>query len=113
MTISDWILVGSTLLGAILATTGVALLSRREPEIVGPEDDLPKTPIGRLRQVIEARDWERALPPILVMAGLVTLMLFGSLCLIVIRDQAYGGGTMLVVALAAIVKLYRDWKLGA
>jgi hypothetical protein len=47
------------------------------------------------------------------MSGLILLMVFGSLCLVIIRGQLYGGGIMLVVAVAAIVKLVRDWQRGA
>ncbi len=113
MTFPEWILIGLTVAGALVATFGVALMSRRNPEIVMPEDGLAETPIGRLKQVIAAGDWDKALPPVLVMGGLITLMFFGALCLILIRDQLYGGGTMLTVAIAAIVKLVRDWQRGA
>ena len=113
MTFAEWILIGLTIVGAVVATVGVALMSRRDPEIVMPGDGHAATPIGRLRQVIESGDWQKALPPVLVMGGLVTLMLFGSLCLMLIRDQLYGGGTMLAVAIAAMVKLARDWQRGA
>ncbi|HAC80384.1 hypothetical protein OAE84_00450 [bacterium] len=113
MTFPNWILIGLTLAGAIIATFGVALMSRREPEIVRPEDGLATTPIGRLKAVIQSGDWNKALPPVLVMSGLILLMVFGSLCLVIIRGQLYGGGIMLVVAVAAIVKLVRDWQRGA
>ena len=46
------------------------------------------------------------------MAGLITLMLFGSLSLMIIGQELKGGGIMLVVAIAAIVKLVRDWQRG-
>jgi hypothetical protein len=113
MTFPDWILIALTLAGAVIATFGVALMSRREPEIVKPQDGLATTPIGRLKEVMQARDWNKALPPVLVMSGLITLMLFGSLSLMIIGEQIEGGGIMLVVAIAAIVKLVRDWQRGA
>lgn len=113
MSALDWILVGLTFGGMITATVGVSLLSRRKPEIVNPEDGRPATPIGRLKEVIGAGDWNRALPPVLVMGGLVTFMVSGALYLMVSLGQVYGGGTMLLVAIGAIVKLVLDWRRGA
>lgn len=112
MTFLHWILIGLTIAGAITATFGVALMSRRKPESVRPGDGLAATPIGRLKQVIASGDWNKALAPVLVMAGLITLMLFGSLSLMIIGQELKGGGIMLVVAIAAIVKLVRDWQRG-
>jgi hypothetical protein len=96
----------------LVAGCGVALLSRRAPELVNPEDDLPTTPIGRLKRAVAAGEWERVWPSLLVIGGMTTFMLFGSLSLILVADRAPSGGSMLLVAVVAIGKLVRDWQRG-
>lgn len=109
----DWTLIVITLAGMLTSLVGVALYSRREPEIVNPEDGLPATPIGRLRAVIEAGDWKRAGPAVLLMGGMVTFMISGALALIITAGSTRGGGSMLLVAIGAVVKLVLDWRRAA
>lgn len=113
MTALDWSLIAITVAGMITAGVGVALYSRREPQIVNPEDGLPKTPIGRLRAAIEAGDWQLAGPAVLLMGGMVTFMISGALALIITAGSTRGGGSMLLVAIAAVVKLVWDWRRAA
>lgn len=95
-----------------MAGIGVLLLSRRRPKLVNPGDHLPTTPIGRLKRAIEAGEWERVWPSLLVIGGMTTFMLFGSLSLILLADRARSGSSMLLVTIVAIGKLVRDWQRG-
>jgi hypothetical protein len=117
------LLVTATLLSALLiAFGGVALVRPRargaapstpspSPENGGAEANgsVPTTPLARLKALIAARDWRRALPSLLIIAGILGVMLFGSLSLIFVLGHTGAGVASLAVSLYATARLALDY----
>ena len=112
------LLVTATLASALAAVLGGILLVRRadarsaSPEVprypaVANAD--PTTPLGRLKGVIQARDWGAALPSLLALGGILGVMLFGALALIFALDQERSGWPMLILAILTIGWAAREY----
>ena len=117
------LLVTATLLSAMLiAFGGVALLRPRPQEkpaespAPAPQNALADDPaaskpaaLAHLKDLVEARDWGRALPSLLIIAGLLGVMLFGSLSLLFVFGQKTAGVASLGVSLYATIRLAYDY----
>lgn len=118
------LLVTATLLFALLIAFGGAALVRPRPDPApsstsapAPQasDDAPATdaappkPLSRLKALVAARDWSRALPSLLIIAGILGVMLFGSLSLIFVLGQTGAGVASLGVWLFTTFKLALDY----
>jgi hypothetical protein len=118
------LLVTATLLSALLIAFGGAALVRprahRDPSPApspSPQDGSaegtsgePAKPLARLKALIAARDWSRAVPSLLIIAGLLGVMLFGSLSLIFVFGQTGAGVATLAVSLYSITRLAFDYS---
>lgn len=110
------LLVTATLACALATIVGSIALARGSgrPTVAGAEGPPPpganaSTPFGRLKATIEAGDWGRAGPALLVMGGLLGIMLFGSLALIFVFDQARSGWPMFGLAVVTIGWAIREY----
>lgn len=122
------LLVTATLLFALLIAFGAVGLvrpparERRAPAEVAPAsavgvpqdaaatgDATPGSGMRRLKDVLRARDWRRALPSLLIITGLLGVMLFGSLSLIYVLEQTAAGIASLGVLLFTIGRLAYDY----
>lgn len=107
------LLVTATLACAVAALFGGIALLRRPADAEGaPEPGTSSegtTPFGRLKAVIDARDWRRAGPPLLVLGGILGIMLFGSLALIFVFEQERSGWPMLGLAVLTIAWAVREY----
>jgi hypothetical protein len=121
-----FLLIATLLSVALIAFGAVALLFPRpaparspagedlaRPSLPGKEasgrGSVPTTPVARLKAVVRARDWRRALPSLLVIAGLLGVMLFGSLAMVFVFGHTGAGVASLAVTVFAIVKLAIDY----
>jgi len=76
----------------------------------GPAADAtPATPMARLKAVVRAGDWRRALPSLLVIAGVLGVMTFGSLAMVFVFGHRGAGIAALAVTLFAITRLVIDY----
>jgi hypothetical protein len=62
-----------------------------------------------LKRLVRAGDWRRALPPLLVIVGLLGFMLFGAIALLIGLAQKVTGVILLAVAVFAIAKVALDY----
>ena len=104
----------ATLACALLALFGGIAMARRPPASAprpAEAASLPvaATPFGRLKTVIEAGDWSRALPPLLVLGGILGVMLFGALSLIFVFGQDRSGWPMFALAVLTIAWAVREY----
>jgi hypothetical protein len=72
-------------------------------------DATPATPMARLKAVLRTGDWRRALPSLLVIAGVLGVMIFGSLAMLFVFGHAAAGIGALAVTLFAIARLVIDY----
>jgi hypothetical protein len=72
-------------------------------------DATPATPMARLKAVLRTGDWRRALPSLLVIAGVLGVMIFGSLAMLFVFGHAAAGIASLAVTLFAIARLVIDY----
>ena len=91
---------------------GIGLARNRAEAEISAAEAAATSPLGRLRAVVEAGQWNRARPPMLVLGGLLGLMVFGSLVLVFDFDQPRGGWPMFVLALCTIVWALRQYRQG-
>jgi hypothetical protein len=121
------LLVVATLLSVALIAFGAVALAFHRPRAAVPDDagepiaqgdtraaaggasDAVKTPVARLKAVVRARDWRRALPSLLVIAGLLGVMVFGSLAMLFVFGHAFAGISALAVTAYAIGRLAIDY----
>ena len=108
------LLVTATLACALAALSGGIALTRRNPPTPseGPLPEAtatPKTPIGRLKRTIDAGDWQKALPGLLIVGGILGIMLFGSRALIFVFDQERSGWPMLALGGLTIAWTTREY----
>jgi hypothetical protein len=118
------LLVTATLFSALLiAFGGVALVRPRArsnsvPSTTSPAPESgvaeanasePTTPLARLKALIAVRDWRRALPSLLIIAGILGVMLFGSLSLVFVLGHTGAGVASLAVSLYATARLALDY----
>jgi hypothetical protein len=127
------LLLTATLLSALLIAFGGVALVRRRPAGVAsdqapsdaaappsraraPGDPAPgapaqaATPMARLKSVLREGDWRRALPSLLVIAGLLGVMFFGSLSMVFVFGQTGTGAAALAVTVFAIARLAYDYS---
>jgi hypothetical protein len=116
------LLITATLLSALLIAFGGAALVRPRARTdaddapsARPQDDLagasaqPTPPLARLKALVAARDWARVMPSLLIIAGLLGVMLFGSLSLLFVLGHTAAGVASLAVSLFAMAKLAIDY----
>jgi hypothetical protein len=115
-----FLLVATLLSVALIAFGAVALMLPRSgaaPAAGGGEaagdaaraSESAMTPVARLKAVVRARDWRRALPSLLVIAGLLGVMSFGSLALVFVFGHTGAGIASLAVTVFAIARLALDY----
>ena len=111
-----FLLIATLLSAALIAFGAVGLLLPRSapasPPTSGDGDQRggePITPVARLKAVVRARDWRRALPSLLVIAGVLGVMLFGSLAMLFVFGHIGAGIASLAVTVFALVRLAIDY----
>jgi hypothetical protein len=107
-------LITASLLFAILIVAGGVWLVRSSAErprasgaTAGPQG--APSAMGRLKASLRAGEWSRALPSLLVIAGLLGVMHFGALALIFVFHRPGAGIPMLLVALFAAARIALDY----
>lgn len=99
----------ATLSLLVLLAGGLGLLRRP----AGRDDAAPPEAragaVAELKRLVLARQWRRALPSLLVIAGLLGVMLFGSIALLLALEQKTTGLLMLAVAVFAAARLAVDF----
>ena len=70
----------------------------------------PSPGMARLKRLLHGGEWRRALPSLLVIAGLLGVMLFGSLSLIYVFGQPTAGVASLLVLVGTLGWLAWDYS---
>jgi hypothetical protein len=68
--------------------------------------------IRGLKRLIAAREWGAALPALLITGGLLWMMTFGALAIAIVFHQRVTGLLMLVVPVAMVARIVRDYRRG-
>jgi hypothetical protein len=62
------------------------------------------------KRLLLGGEWQRVLPSLLLIAGMLGIMFFGAISLLFVLEQKSTGILMLLVAIAAAAKLARDFQ---
>lgn len=65
--------------------------------------------MAEFKRLVQAGDWKRVLPSLLLIGGMLGIMFFGAIALLFVLEQKVTGVLMLLVPIAAAAKLARDF----
>ena len=99
-----------TLLGPLAVLFGLAGQMRHRAHAPSDAERGATAGVAGLKQLVAARDWGAALPPLLITAGALWTMTFGAISAAVVFDQRLTGVLMLGAPIWAAARIVRDWR---
>lgn len=90
-----------------VAASGIA----RQDDAESGETAAPGTmTMADFKRIVQAGDWKRVTPSLLLIGGMLGIMFFGAIALLFVLEQKVTGVLMLLVPIVAAAKLAWDFR---